>query len=617
MVNRLASALSPYLRAHADNPVDWREWGSEAFDEASARDVPVFVSIGYSTCHWCHVMARESFSDPDIAGILNENFVSIKVDREEYPAVDASYMAQAAAFTGQLGWPLSLFTTPEGLAFHAGTYFPPMPVSGYPSFRQVLDAVLDAWANRRPEVLRNAAAIGEAIASAPASSGGTLPAPADLDTAADRLDTAADRLAAAEDLQYGGFGGAPKFPVAPVLGFLLESEAGGVLAARTLERMAASPLRDPVDGGFFRYATRRDWSDPHYERMLYDNALLLDAYAAAWAADPTRDWAATAASGIADFLTGVLQLPSGGYASAQDSESVIDGSRSEGGYYARDAAGRSELEPPALDEKVLAGWNGLAIAALARAAVLFERDDWLESARWAADYVLENHRGADSRLVRASVAERRSAARATLEDYGMLASGLLALAAATGEPAYATTARTLVDDVRAAGDAAGTVFAEPGGSDPVLVASGIALAGDPSEGAYPSGISACADAAWRLHVLTGESRYREAAVAALAPITGLALANPLSFGTSLRLLRRLTGTPVQLVVVSPDAAGRTVGLPASIRTQWTDVTALVTEQQAREFAAAGFGLFDARTPRNGARAAYLCENFTCRVPAEV
>jgi uncharacterized protein YyaL (SSP411 family) len=610
MVNRLATALSPYLRAHAGNPVDWREWGQEALDEASARDVPVFVSIGYSTCHWCHVMARESFSDPAIAGILNDNFVSIKVDREEHPGVDASYMAQAAAFTGQLGWPLTVFTTPQGVAFHAGTYFPPAPISGYPSFRQVLEAVLDAWSNRRADVLQNAAAIGRAIAAAPTVAGGTLPDEIDIDAAV-------SRLAAGEDLQYGGFGGAPKFPVAPVLGFLLDSGSGTDLGARTLERMAASPLRDPVEGGFFRYATKRDWSEPHYERMLYDNALLLDAYAAAWADDTSRDWAGTAASGIAGFLSGVLQLPSGGFASAQDSESVIDGKKSEGGYYARDAEGRSGLEPPTLDEKVLAGWNGLAIAALSRAAVIFDRDDWLESARWAADYLLENHRDAQGRLIRASVGERRSAARATLEDYGMLAGGLLALAAATGEPAYAEVARALVDDTLDAGGSAGTVFAEPGGGDPVLEAAGITLADDPSEGAYPSGLSASAGAAWRLFLLTGESRYRNAAAAVLQPIAELARANPLSFGTSLALMHRLARTPVQLVVVSPDSATRTAELPEEIRTRRTDVTALVTEQQARMFAAAGFELFDARTPRNGARAAYLCENFTCRLPIEV
>ena len=608
MVNRLATAISPYLRSHAGNPVDWREWGTDAFDEASERDVPVFLSIGYSTCHWCHVMARESFSDPAIAELLNDNFVSIKIDREEYPSVDASYLAQAAAFTGQLGWPLSVFTTAGGVAFHAGTYFPPEPVQGHPSFRQVLDAVLDAWANRRTEVMQNAAAIGEAIAASVVPSGGTLPAPADLDDAV-------GRLAAHEDLQYGGFGGAPKFPVAPVLAFLLAS--GDDLASRTLERMAASPLRDPVEGGFFRYATRRDWSDPHYERMLYDNALLLDDYTTAWAADDDRAWAGEAATGIADFLAGVMQLPTGGYASAQDSESVIDGARSEGGYYAADADGRAVLEPPALDEKVLAGWNGLAIAAMARAAIVFDRGDWLESARWAADYLLENHVDGDGRLVRASVAERRSAARATLEDYGMLADGLLALAAATGEPAYATSARALVDDILAAGQAAGTTFAEPGGGDPVLAGHGIAFDGDPSEGAYPSGISASAQAARRLHALTGNRRYLDAAVAALEPLAALALANPVSFGASLTLMRLLSGPPVQLVVVSPDDAGRIAPLPAGIRRLRTDVTALVTEQQAREFAAAGFELFEARTGRNGARAAYLCEDFVCRLPTEV
>ncbi|GHD50481.1 thioredoxin domain-containing protein [Mycetocola manganoxydans] len=610
MVNRLATSLSPYLRAHADNPVDWREWGQDAFDEASARDVPVFISIGYSTCHWCHVMARESFRDPEIAAVLNDNFVSIKVDREEHPGVDASYIAQAAAFTRQLGWPLSIFTTSEGVAFHAGTYYPPVPIQGHPSFRQLLAAVLDAWTNRRTEVLQNARAIGDAIASSPVPEGGALPAPADIDAAV-------KRIADSEDLQFGGFGAAPKFPVAPAVNFLLDTEVGMELGARTLEKMAASPLRDAVEGGFFRYATQRDWSDPHYERMLYDNAILLDAYATAWAHDPARNWAAETAAGIARFLGDVLQLPSGGFASAQDSESVIDGARSEGGYYARDAAGREELEPPALDEKVLAGWNGLAIGALARAAVVFDRVDWLDSARAAADHVLAHHRTPDGRLVRASVAERRSSAPAALEDYGMLASGLLNLAAATGETSYAVEARALVDDVLTAGDAAGTVFAEPGGGDPILAAAGIVLAGDPSEGAYPSGISSCATAAWRLHSVTGDRRYLDAAVSALEPISELALANPLSFGTSLALLSRLTRTPVQLVVVSPDGSSPAQELPATIRTRPTDVTALVTEQQAAAFAAAGFELFDARTPQNGARVAYLCENFTCRLPEKV
>ena len=608
MVNRLASAMSPYLRAHRDNPVDWREWGQDAFDEAAARDVPIFISIGYATCHWCHVMARESFSDPAIAAFLNEHMVSIKVDREEHPAVDASYLAQASAFTGQLGWPLSVFATPGGAAFYAGTYFPPVPVSGHPSFRDVLNAVMDAWTNRREAVNANAAAIGAAVTTvAEQNASAAVPTP-------QQIDGAVAALAAHEDREFGGFGGAPKFPVAPILRFLLSTPTGAPLAVRTLETLARSPLVDQVDGGFFRYGTQRDWSEPHYERMLYDNALLLDTYSEAYRQDPSRAWAAASAHGIARFLTGTLQLPTGGFASAQDSESVIDGKRSEGGYYARDADGREGLAPPALDEKVLTGWNGLAIHALARASVIFDRADYLESARWAADYLLENHRNPDDTLVRASVAERRSSARATLEDYGMLAGALLELSLATGELPYAQAARSLLDQTLAAGTAS-AAFGEPGGGDPVLTGRGIALSSDPSEGAYPSGISATATAAWRLYLVTGDRRYSGAAEAAMAPIGELALANPMSFGASLRLMAALSGSPQQLVVVAPD--GDDSQVPDGVRYSQADIVTVVSEQQAREFSAAGFELFDARLAVNGRRVAYACEAFTCRLPTPI
>ncbi|MFU8946265.1 thioredoxin domain-containing protein [Mycetocola zhadangensis] len=608
MVNRLASAMSPYLRAHRDNPVDWREWGKEAFDEAAARDVPVFISIGYATCHWCHVMARESFSDPAIADYLNEHMVSIKVDREEHPAVDSSYLAQASAFTGQLGWPLSVFATPAGTAFFAGTYFPPVPVSGHPSFRDVLNAVMDAWTNRREAVEANAAAIGAAVASTAERNAETsLPSQG-------QIEGAVAALAAHEDPEFGGFGGAPKFPVAPILSFLLATETGAELGARTLEILSRSPLVDPVDGGFFRYGTQRDWSEPHYERMLFDNALLLDAYTEAYRQEASREWASAAAAGIARFLTNTLQLPTGGFASAQDSESVIDGQRSEGGYYARDAAGRAGLTPPALDEKVLAGWNGLAIAALARASVVFDRPDYLESARWAADYLLENHRNADDTLVRASVAERRSTARATLEDYGMLAGALLELSLATGELPYAQAARSLVDSTL---DAAtnGAAFGEPGGGDPVLTGRGIALSSDPSEGAYPSGVSATATAAWRLYLVTGDRRYSAAAESAMAEVGDFALTNPMSFGASLRLMTALAGNPRQLVVVAPD--GDDSPVPTGVRYSPADIVTVVSEQQAREFSAAGFELFDARLAVNGRRVAYACESFSCQLPTPV
>lgn len=600
--------MSPYLRAHRDNPVDWREWGQDAFDEAKARDVPVFISIGYATCHWCHVMARESFSDPAIAEFLNTNMVSIKVDREEHPAVDASYLAQASAFTQQLGWPLSIFATPGGAAFFAGTYFPPAPVSGHPSFHQVLDAVMDAWTNRRDAANANAAAIGAAVtAVAEQVSNSDLPS-------AEQIATAVATLASFEDREFGGFGGAPKFPVAPILSFLLTTPTGAPLGARTLETLSRSPLVDPVDGGFFRYGTQRDWSEPHYERMLYDNALLLEGYSEAYRQDPTREWAAMTADGIARFLTGTLQLPTGGFASAQDSESTIDGVRSEGGYYARDAEGRAGLTPPALDEKVLTGWNGLAIRALTRASVIFDRADYLESARWAADYLLENHRNADDTLVRASVAERKSTARATLEDYGMLADALLELSLATGELAYAQTARLLVDATLDAGTPL-AVFGEPGGGDPVLTGQGIALSGDPSEGAYPSGLSATATAAWRLYLVTGARRYAEAAEAALAPIGQLAVANPMSFGASLQLMASMARAGKQLVVVAPD--GIDTPVPDSVRHSAADVVTVVSERQAREFTAAGFELFEARLPVNGKRMAYACEAFTCQLPTPV
>ncbi|HPU03349.1 MAG TPA: DUF255 domain-containing protein, partial [Rhodoglobus sp.] len=335
MPHRLAGAASPYLRSHADNPVDWWAWGPEPFAEAARRDVPVLVSIGYSTCHWCHVMARESFSDPHLAEYMNANLVAIKVDREEHAEVDATYLAAAGAFTQNLGWPLNVFVTPQGRAFYAGTYWPPIATQGHPAFREILDAVLQAWRDRRQEVENNGDLIAEALATRPEVSS------AEVDFASVVSD-----LGAQEDLQYGGFGGAPKFPVAPVLRMLVDRGRGGdaaaaALAARCLDAMAASDLRD-ADGGFFRYATRRDWTEPHYERMLYDNAQLVASYALAGRAE--------IAAGVAEFLLTTLQLPGGGFASAQDSESTVAGRRVEGGYYSLDLASRASETPPALDE---------------------------------------------------------------------------------------------------------------------------------------------------------------------------------------------------------------------------------------------------------------------------
>ncbi|MBM7505464.1 thioredoxin domain-containing protein [Agromyces aurantiacus] len=621
MARRLADALSPYLRAHADNPVDWYPWGEEAFAEARRRDVPVLISIGYATCHWCHVMARESFSDPDIARVLADGFVAIKVDREEHPEVDASYLAAASAFTRELGWPLTVFTRPDGRAFYAGTYFPPRPVQGVPAFGQVLAAVDEAWRERRDDLDRTADAVGEALAAASvARTHGDLP-----DTAA--LEGAVVRLAAEEDRVHGGFGGAPKFPVGPVLGFLVRSGAPGrELAARAFGAMSASPLRDPVEGGFFRYATRSDWSEPHYERMLTDNALLLGVAAGLAGRDETRASVTPVADGLIAFLTDRMQLPPGGFASAQDSESTIDGVRSEGGYYRRDAAGRAALEPPALDAKVLTGWNGLAIGALARAGQAFDRPDAVDAARRAARFLLDHHVRDDGSLVRASLDGVASAARATLEDTGMLAGGLVQLAAATGDVGFAVAARDLVDAAAAAGSASGDsdaapAFRAPGGPDPVLAAHGLALPDDPAEGATPSGATACADAAWRLYALGAGVQYRDLAERAMRAVAGIALERPIAFGGALACMAALASPLVQLVTVVPDgdapdaaARARVDELVRATGRHAASVSTAVTDAQARAFADAGFELFAGRSSREGRPAAFRCRAFVCALP---
>ncbi|MFF2277745.1 thioredoxin domain-containing protein [Agromyces sp. NPDC058126] len=624
---RLADAVSPYLRAHSGNPVDWFPWGDAAFAAARRRDVPVLISIGYATCHWCHVMARESFSDALTAHELNAHFVAIKVDREEHPDVDSSYLAAASAFTRELGWPLTVFATPDGRAFYAGTYFPPLPQRGMPSFRQVIAAVGEAWRERRGQLEETASAVAAALAEASlAQTAGPLPGEAELTAAV-------AALAADEDRVHGGFGRAPKFPIAPVLGFLAQRAGEGrALARRTLLAMAASPLRDGVDGGFFRYATRSDWSDPHYERMLTDNALLLDVAAELARGASDDDEVVAVGRGIAGYLIETLQLPEGGFASAQDSESMVDGVRTEGGYATADAERRRTLEPPPLDEKVLTGWNGLAIGALARASGAFDASDALVAARRAAEFVLAAHLAPDGTVRRASRDGLMSSARAALEDVGMLADGLLDLAVATGSVQDAVIARRLIDasldaavDQAAVGaavaepGAAPAVFAVPGGADPVLAERGLALPTDPAEGAAPSGITACATAAWKLWLLGAGDRYREAAEEAMRRLAGAALERPIAFGAALELMTRFATPVVQLVVVVPEreATGRPRAddeLVRAARAAEASVTLIVTEAEAAAFADAGFELLEGRRLLDGQAAAYRCREFVCALP---
>jgi hypothetical protein len=351
--------------------------------------------------------------------------------------------------------------------------------------------------------------------------------------------------------------------------------------------MAASNLRDPVEGGFFRYATKRDWTEPHYERMLYDNALLLDCY--------SRVGDTETADGIASFFENAMRLDGGAFASAQDSESTVDGVRVEGTYYELTAAERAKQPAPALDAKVLTGWNGLAIGALARSG-------HVALARAAADFVIEKHLG--ERLARTSIDGLVSPAPATLEDYGMLAGGLLALALATGEVHYAVVARRLVDDCMRG-------FTVPGGPEPLLAKLGLALETDPSEGAYPSGLTAMADAAHTLWMLTSDSRYRAAAESAMASVAPLAEERPMSFGAALSVMVALAADPVQLVVVAETDDELTAFARAWRRPGCVSV--VVTEQQARAFEAAGFELFAGRSLK-GATTAYLCRDFVCDLP---
>ena len=594
MTNRLADTLSPYLRAHADNPVDWYPWGPDAFAEAQRRDVPLLISIGYSTCHWCHVMARESFADPETAVLINRDFVAVKVDREEHPDVDGAYMAAASAFTQNLGWPLTVFTTPRGRTFYAGTYWPPQARPPMPAFRDVLAAVNEAWTVRRAQAEESADAVTDALARAAAST------PSDLPDAG-AIAAAALSIAAREDTQYGGFGGAPKFPVATTLGFLQsplvrrEAPDAAAAAARALAAMAGSELRD-ADGGFFRYATQRDWSVPHYERMLTDNAQLL-AVALDAGDGPT-------ARGIASFLLDVLRREGGGFGAAQDSESWIEGERSEGGYYRRPVAERGGLEPPAVDGKVITGWNGLAVGALARAGAALDEPAWIDAAAAAAEHVLQVNTDEHGALVRASLDGVASAAVATTADVALLAEGLLQLALTTGDSRWAVRGRELLDAALAGVD-----------SDPLLTAHGIAAAPDQTDGDLPSGAAAVASAALTAWRLGAGERYRDAAADGVRAHATQAVGQPFAHGSLLRVAAGLADPPRQIVVVTERPSGP---LAAAARASDADVVAVVTPAQARLFADAGFELFegkgDAATPDGGL--AYDCRSFVCRLPVE-
>ena len=507
MVNRLAEATSPYLLQHAGNPVDWWPWCEEAFAEARRRDVPVFLSVGYSACHWCHVMAHESFEDPEIAARLNRGFVAVKVDREERPDVDAVYMRATAALTGQGGWPMSVFATPDGQPFFAGTYYPPEPRHGLPSFGQVLDALADAWVHRRDEVLASASSIVGQLAEI-----NRLPTAA----APPGVRTVLEPVVSGFDPINGGWGVAPKFPAPRLIDALLvRGDRGSLdLAQRALQHMARGGLHDQIGGGFHRYAVDASWAVPHFEKMLYDNALLLGSYARGWRRTPRHEavlrWQfERAVRGIVTWLSGDMLLASGAFAASMDADSLdLSGAHHEGIFYVwspelladaldpEDAewaaktfhvTGRGTFEHglstlqlvglpdvgrlarvsarllevrdrrffPARDDKVVAAWNGWAVASLVWAAEVFGEEAWLELARGAADALWRLH-WADGVLRRTSRDGVASDVPGFAEDYGAVASGFAHLAGALGDATWLRRAEQVLD-------AAVALFAAPDG----------------------------------------------------------------------------------------------------------------------------------------------------------
>ncbi|GAA3220880.1 thioredoxin domain-containing protein [Streptomyces thermocoprophilus] len=663
MPNRLAHETSPYLLQHADNPVDWWPWSAEAFEEARRRGVPVLLSVGYSSCHWCHVMAHESFEDKDTADYLNAHFVSVKVDREERPDVDAVYMEAVQAATGQGGWPMTVFLTPDAEPFYFGTYFPPAPRHGMPSFRQVLEGVTQAWRDRRDEVAEVAGKIVRDLAGREIAYGGEgVPGE-------EELAQALLGLTREYDAQRGGFGGAPKFPPSMVIEFLLRhhartgSEGALEMAQDTCERMARGGIYDQLGGGFARYSVDREWVVPHFERMLYDNALLCRVYTHLWRSTGS-DLARRVALETADFLVRELRTPEGGFASALDADSDDGtGRHVEGAYYVwtpqqlRDVLGddaglaaryfgvtdegtfehgasvlqlpqsegvfdadrlasvrerliaaRAERPAPGRDDKVVAAWNGLAIAALAETGACFDRPDLVEAALAAADLLVRVHLDEHARLTRTSKDGRAGTNAGVLEDYGDVAEGFLTLASVTGEGVWLEFAGLLLDHVL-------TRFTDPGSGALYDTAEDaeqlIRRPQDPTDNAVPSGWTAAAGALLSYAAHTGSEPHRTAAERALGVVRALGPRVPRFVGWGLAVAEARLDGPREVAVVGPDPADeatRTLHRTALLGTAPGAVVACGTPDSDE------FPLLAGRPLRGGAATAYVCRNFTCDAP---
>ncbi|MFD4415375.1 thioredoxin domain-containing protein [Streptomyces sp. NPDC058246] len=662
MPNRLAHETSPYLLQHADNPVDWWPWSAEAFDEARKSNKPVLLSVGYSSCHWCHVMAGESFEDEATAAYMNEHFVNIKVDREERPDVDAVYMEAVQAATGQGGWPMTVFLTPDAEPFYFGTYFPPAPRHGMPSFRQVLEGVRGAWTDRRDEVAEVAGKIVRDLAGREMSFGDSQ-VPGEEEQAQALLG-----LTREYDATRGGFGGAPKFPPSMVIEFLLRhhartgSEGALQMAADTCEHMARGGIYDQLGGGFARYSVDREWVVPHFEKMLYDNALLCRVYAHLWRATGS-ELARRVALETADFLVRELRTNEGGFASALDADSDDGtGRHVEGAYYVwtpeqlrevlgedaelaahhfgvteegtfeegasvlqlpqhdgvfdaekiasihrRLLAARAQRPAPGRDDKVVAAWNGLAVAALAETGAYFERPDLVDAAIGAADLLVRLHMDDRARLARTSKDGQVGANSGVLEDYADVAEGFLALASVTGEGVWLEFAGFLLDHVlvQFTDAESGALYDTAADAERL-----IRRPQDPTDNATPSGWSAAAGALLSYAAQTGAEPHRAAAERALGVVKALGPRAPRFIGWGLAVSEALLDGPREVAIVGPegDPATKTLLRTALLGTAPGAVVAVGAPESDELPLLVGRPLVDGRP------AAYVCRNFTCDAP---
>jgi uncharacterized protein len=621
-MNRLAGETSPYLLQHAENPVDWYPWGEEALARARGEDRPILLSIGYAACHWCHVMAHESFEDAGTAAVMNEHFVNIKVDREERPDLDAVYMDAVVAMTGQGGWPMTVFLTPAGEPFYGGTYFPPAPRHGLPSFRQILEAVASAYRERRDDVAQSAAQLVEAVRSSSEVPASTEPLTEAL------LSQATANLRRVFDPEWGGFGGAPKFPPASVLEFLLRrGELDLGLVTKTLDAMAAGGMYDLVGGGFHRYSVDEQWLVPHFEKMLYDNALLVPAYLHAWVVTEEERYRRVAEE-TCEYLLRDLALPEGGFASSQDADTNgVEGltytwTEDEGvrGELLRPfehgrSIVRGELDPelkarlleerrrrrqPGRDDKAVAAWNGLALAALAEAARRLASNTVLLAAERLGNFLLSELSSADGRLYR-TWRDGRATVPGYLEDYAQVAHGLIELHVATGD------LRWLEEANRLARLAVGLFADERNGGFFMTARDSeqlVARKKDLDDNPVPSGNSMLAHVLLRLSRIYGDDERERQAVGVLRLLHGNLARIPTAFGWALCALDLYLSPPRELAIVgSPeDEIARAALAPF-------DPNAVVAFGPSEEIPLlAGKGRVDGRPTL------YVCERFSCRAP---